>query len=95
MIVVIFRATVSQLNEEYYEMARHLRELALSQYNCHEFKAVSDGTEEIALSYWESEDDIKAWKNNADHIIAQQLGRSEWYESYIVEIAEIKRSYRA
>lgn len=95
MFVVIFRAIAKQLNEEYDAMARHLRELALTHYNCREFTAVSDGTEEIALSYWESEDDIKEWKRNADHIVAQQLGRSDWYESYIVEIAEIKRSYRA
>ncbi len=94
MYVVIFRATIKQLDDDYIAMARHLRELALTQYRCLEFSAITEGAQEIALSYWESEEDIKAWKRNADHVTAQQRGRSDWYASYSVEIAEIKRSYQ-
>lgn len=95
MYVVIFRAMIKQLDDDYIAMARHLRELALTQFGCLEFSAITEGTQEIALSYWESEEDIKAWKRNADHVTAQQRGRSDWYASYSVEIAEIKRSYQA
>ena len=52
MIVVIFRATVKQLDDEYLQQAGKLRQLALDHYGCLEFTALCEGDKEIALSYW-------------------------------------------
>ena len=93
MYVVIFRAKVRQVDEEYLQMARKLRDLALQEFGCYEFHAVTEGKEEIALSYWPDENAIRRWKKQADHLLAQQRGRDEWYESYSVQIAEVVRSY--
>ncbi|MCW8857551.1 MAG: antibiotic biosynthesis monooxygenase [Kangiella sp.] len=93
MYVVIFKAKVRQFDEQYSEMADRMRELALTEFGCLEFNAVTEGDQEIALSYWPSEEHIKAWKQHPEHLAAQQLGKQHWYESYSVEIAEIKRSY--
>lgn len=93
MYVVIFKAKAKQLDAEYLETAQRLRQLALDQFNCIAFEAVTEGHSEIALSYWHSEADIRAWKQHADHLAAQQAGRSRWYVSYSVEIAKIERSY--
>lgn len=30
----------------------------------------------ITVSYWQSEDDIKHWKQNAEHLHAQEAGKS-------------------
>ena len=95
MFVVIFRATARQLDAEYSATAARLRELALSQFGCLEFVAVTEGNQEVALSYWPDEAGIRAWKQDTDHLMAQQLGRERWYSGYRVEVAEIKRQYTA
>jgi len=94
MFVVIFRAKVHQTDNEYSQVAARMRELALEQFGCLEFTAVTEGTDEIALSYWPSEDHIRAWKAHSEHVLAQQLGRERWYESYTVQVAEVTRDYR-
>ena len=94
MFVVIFRAKVRSADSEYAQVAARMRELALEQFGCLEFTAVTEGSDEIALSYWPSEEHICAWKSHAEHVLAQQLGRERWYESYSVQVAEISRQYR-
>lgn len=94
MFVVIFRAKVRQTDHEYSQVAARMRELALGQFGCLEFTAVTEGQDEIALSYWPSEAHIRAWKAHAEHVVAQQLGRARWYESYTVQVAEVTREYR-
>ena len=94
MYVVIFRAKIRTLDDEYFRVAARMRELALTQFGCVEFQSVSEGDAEIALSYWADEASILAWKQHAEHVIAQQLGRERWYESYCVEIAAITRHYQ-
>lgn len=95
MFVVIFRAKVRNLDSEYSEMAARMRELALKEFGCTEFHSVTEGTDEVALSYWPSEGNIKAWKTHPEHILAQRLGAERWYESYSVQVAQISRQYHA
>ena len=94
MYVVIFRAKSRTLDDEYFRVAARMRELALSQFGCLEFQAVTEGQDEVALSYWPDEQSIVAWKAHSEHAMAQQLGRERWYESYIVQVAQITREYR-
>ncbi|MBY0463351.1 MAG: antibiotic biosynthesis monooxygenase [Burkholderiales bacterium] len=94
MFVVIFRATARHLDAEYSATAATLRNLALTQFGCLEFVAVTEGDQEVALSYWPDEASIRAWKQHTDHLMAQRLGRERWYRSYSVEVAEIKRHYQ-
>jgi heme-degrading monooxygenase HmoA len=93
MYAVIFKAKTKKLDEEYFSMAQRMRELAMSEYGCLEFTAVTEGSEEIAISYWDSLEDITKWKQNSEHLVAQKLGIEKWYESYSVEIVEIIRAY--
>lgn len=95
MFVVIFRAKVRHLDSEYSVVAARMRELALGQFGCLEFQAVSEGQDEVALSYWPDEESIRAWKAHSEHVLAQQLGRERWYESYVVQVAHITREYRS
>jgi heme-degrading monooxygenase HmoA len=74
-------------------MAERMRDLALNQYGCLEFVASMEGNAEIALSYWESEAQINAWKQNAEHLSAQRKGREKWYRSYKVQVVEVIREY--
>ena len=93
MYAVIFKAKTKKLDGAYFEMAKRMRELAMNKYGCLEFIAVSECANEIALSYWESLEQIKLWKENSEHLVAQELGKEKWYEDYTVEIVEIISQY--
>lgn len=95
MFAVIFRAEIAQLDEEYSEMAAKMRDLAIQEYGCREFTAVTEGNSEIAISYWDSQEQIRAWKENAEHLVAQRKGRAQWYISYKVQVVEVVREYSA
>ena len=55
MFVVIFRATVRQFDETYSQTAARMRELALTEFGCLGFHAVTEGPHEVSLSYWPDE----------------------------------------
>ena len=88
MYAVIFKATIQQLDETYYTMARQLRERALNEYGCLDFVACMEGQQELAVSYWPSLQHIKAWHQDPLHLEAQALGKSCWYASYEVKITQ-------
>lgn len=94
MYLVIFRATIRQPDPEYSQTAARMRELALNEFGCLGFHSVTEGKEEISLSYWPDEASIQTWKTHPEHQRAQQLGRERWYEHYSVEVARIERAYR-
>ena len=95
MYAVIFKAKIKQLTPEYTATAARMRELAFSQYNCIDFVACCEDGQEIAISYWPSQEDILAWRNNPEHKEAQALGKALWYASYDVQVVEILRSYQS
>lgn len=89
MYAVIFRATVAALDDEYSRMAEQLKELAFEKYGCLDFVSVTGGNEEIAISYWDTEQQIHDWKNDPVHRLAQVKGRDKWYQSFNIEICEV------
>ena len=93
MYAVIFRAKDAEIDEEYSRTAGRMRRLALEKYGCTEFTSVTGGDEEISISYWETQEQIKAWKNDAEHIAAQEIGKSRWYRWYKVQVVKVVREY--
>jgi heme-degrading monooxygenase HmoA len=93
MIVVIFRATIRAVDPEYFQVAARMRTLAIEEFGCGAFHAVTEGRTEIALSYWPSAEALAAWRAHPEHRAAQEAGRQRWYESYTVEVATITRDY--
>ena len=47
----------------------------------------------ITVSYWRDEESAAAWKQVAEHMMAQQRGRDAWYRDYQVRVATVTRSY--
>ena len=43
----------------------------------------------ITVSYWVDRDAIANWRQQAEHLSAQALGRQEFYEWYRVRVAEV------
>ncbi|WP_395771360.1 antibiotic biosynthesis monooxygenase family protein [Arenimonas sp.] len=70
MVMVIFRARIRKLDDEYVRVAARMRELAIAEFGCIEFHAVSEGAEEVALSYWPDEESIRRWRNHPEHLLA-------------------------
>lgn len=68
--IVIFKAKINVLDNEYSRMAQLLREKALTQFNCQKFEAISENGFEIALSYWNTLEDIQTWHRDAEHQVA-------------------------
>ena len=47
----------------------------------------------ITVSYWADEAAVKAWKQAAEHLLAQKLGKERWYRQYSLRIAKVERQY--
>jgi heme-degrading monooxygenase HmoA len=79
-------------SDGYGNMAKRMEELAITQPG---FLGVESARDEIGItvSYWESLDAIKNWKENVEHKIAQQKGQEEFYKTYKVEICKVEKSY--
>ena len=43
----------------------------------------------ITVSYWVDRDAIANWRQHAEHLVAQALGRQEFYDWYRVRVAEV------
>ncbi len=95
MHLVIFIATAAVQDGEYAALAASLRERALQEFGCLEFMSVCEEGKEVALSWWPSQEHIRRWKADADHQMAQRLGRERWYRDYRVLVADVLRDYRA
>lgn len=89
---VIFTSKRTEIDENYSEMATKMVELAQLQDG---FLGIESARNEIGItvSYWKSLEAIKNWKQNLDHLDAQQLGVSKWYEKYTVRIALVEKEY--
>lgn len=90
--VVIFTSQLSENTEGYSEMAELMEQLAQQQEG---FLGIESARTEIGItvSYWKDLDSIKKWKANTDHLLAQQKGKSDWYNSYTIRIALVERAY--
>ena len=91
---VIFTSQRTAGDAGYGGMADRMVELAAEQpgYLGVESAREAEGLG-ITVSYWRSTDDIAAWRRNAEHKIARDTGRSDWYQYYTLRIAKVERAY--
>lgn len=92
---VIFSSLRNSSDDSGYEkMADRMVELAKEQKGFLGIES-SRGTDGfgITVSYWSTQEDIIAWKANSDHKIAQEFGRSKWYENFTTRVCKVEREY--
>jgi heme-degrading monooxygenase HmoA len=89
---VIFSSMRTPVDNGYGETADRMVELASEQPG---FLGVESAREDVGItvSYWESLEAIRHWKMNAEHLLAQRMGREQWYASFKLRVCRVERDY--
>lgn len=92
---VIFTSKRSHTNQkEYDKISTRMVELAHAQNGFIKAESVRDSEGMgITVSYWKTLQDIKNWKFNSEHLLAQEFGRSKAYDSYTTQVCQVDREY--
>lgn len=90
---VIFVSEAGADRAGYAEMDAALVEAVRLQSGFCGVESIGDATRSITVSYWESEEAIRAWRGHAEHRVAQSEGRARWYRRYHIEVCRIERAY--
>ena len=80
-----------QPDDEYDATATRMVELAERQPG---FLGIESARTDIGITvcYWADEAAIAAWKADAEHLLAQEHGRGEWYRQYSLRVARVERA---
>ncbi|NNC50403.1 MAG: antibiotic biosynthesis monooxygenase [Flaviramulus sp.] len=89
---VIFTSTQKDNIVGYEDMASKMEELAKLQDGYLGMDSVRNSVG-ITVSYWKSLGAIKKWKQHSEHLQAQHLGRTKWYNWYNVRICKVESEY--
>lgn len=91
---VIFTSLKSELDDGYGDMADKMLALAAEQDGFLHVDSVRDESGVgITVSYWRDLTAIARWKQQAEHLEAQRLGREKWYSHYNVRICKVEHEY--
>lgn len=91
-VAVIFTSLRTEGDHDYAVMSARMDGLAAEQPGYLGMEAARDRIG-ITVSYWVDEDSARAWKQVAEHLVAQQRGRDVWYSDYRVRVAVVHRDY--
>jgi heme-degrading monooxygenase HmoA len=89
---VIFTTLRTEGDNGYGAMAAAMETLARQQPG---YLGIESARQElgITVSYWADDEAAKAWKQVAQHLVAQRRGREVWYQDYRVRVATVHRDY--
>ncbi len=93
MIVTVFRSRLKPgARDDYVKLLERMVELATRTpgYIAHKGFSAEDG-ERCTIVEFESEEAQRAWRMNPEHREAQKKARDIYYESYCVQVCELKR----
>ena len=92
---VIFASQRTDADGGGYEaMAERMRELASEQEGFLGMESARDGAGfGLTVSYWRDHASARKWKQNAEHLEAQRMGREKWYREYRTRICTVSREY--
>ncbi|MFZ5567481.1 MAG: antibiotic biosynthesis monooxygenase family protein [Pseudomonadota bacterium] len=91
---VIFSSRRTPGDQGYEAMAERMVELAAQQPGFLGAESARDAQGfGITVSYWASEDAIAAWRRHAEHRVAQEQGRAQWYAHYELRVARVERAW--
>lgn len=89
---VIFTSTLKEDSEGYAEIAEKMDKLTKEQTGYLGFESARSDIG-ISISYWKDLESIRKWKENSEHLIAQDLGKRKWYDAFSIRISKVERDY--
>lgn len=94
MIIVLFRSRLSEAAADgYAEMAEEMETRARSMEGFVDMKFFkADDGERLTVVWWQDEETMAKWREDARHLVAQRLGREKWYSDYHIEVAHVVRA---
>ena len=93
MIVTVFRSRLMPgVREDYVALVDRMVELARTMpgYISHKGFFADDG-ERVTIVEFEHDEGMRAWRMHPEHRAAQKQAREVFYESYSVQVCELKR----
>jgi heme-degrading monooxygenase HmoA len=89
---VIFTSERTKGDNGYGQMAEKMLELASQQPGFLGAESVRDESGlGITVSYWNSLEAIRNWKENASHKVAQEKGKAIWYKRFALRVCKVER----
>ncbi|EOL8972401.1 antibiotic biosynthesis monooxygenase [Cronobacter dublinensis] len=97
MIAVLFEAqALPQAQQRYFDLAAGLKPLladAPGFIDLERFQSLAAPDRFLSLSWWESEEAVRQWKDNLMHQAAQQEGKERIFAHYRIRVAQVLRDY--
>ena len=87
---VIFTSLRTEDDEDYAETAGKMLALAADMDGFLGAESARDGVG-ITVSYWQSPEAIRAWRDHPEHREAMRRGRKQWYESFTTRVCKVER----
>jgi len=91
--VVMFTTQRTDVDTGYAEAAQRMLELAAQQPGFLGVESARSDGLGITLSYWQSEEAIRAWREHAEHSLVREQGRADWYAAFATRVAKVERAY--
>jgi len=95
-IACIFRSTrTDHSDDEYQEWSQRIAQLVVTApgYRSHVSLRDHETRVGVTIAYFDDVESITTWRDQTEHVRAQQLGRERFYEDYVVQIAPVVREY--
>lgn len=97
MHIVIFEVIpLKEMKDRYFTLAAELKSELEKQpgfVSVERFQSLVNPDKYLSLSVWESEDAIKNWHQNTNHVDAQNKGHDHIFDRYHIRVASIYRDY--
>jgi heme-degrading monooxygenase HmoA len=89
---VIFTSLRTDGDNNYAATAQRMEELAMQHPG---FLGIESARSELGITvcYWSSLEAIQNWKQNTEHLAAQQKGKEKWYANYRIRICKVEKEY--
>lgn len=90
---VIFSSQRTEGDNGYRAVSERMVELASKQAGFLGVESARDKELGITVSYWDSLEAIKEWKEHSAHLMAQDRGKREWYQSFSLKVCKVERHH--
>lgn len=90
--MTVFRSRLrAEAVAEYHDVAERTLELARTMPGFVDFKGfVADDGERVSIITFATAEAHRTWRDHPEHRAAQRLGRERFYESYAIQVCEVR-----